>query len=65
MKASGKRTCSIFPERILSYAKIMKASGKRTCSIFPERILSYAKVCSFGGKKAFFYLIFLSGTKKI
>ena len=43
MPARGKRACSLFPERSLSYAKITPARGKRACSLFPERSLSYAK----------------------
>ena len=58
MPARGKRACSLFPERSLSYAKIMPARGKRACSLFPERILSYAKITqgecnSKAGKRSF------------
>ena len=44
MPASGKKVCFQFPERRLSYAKILPASGKKACFQFPECRLSYAKI---------------------
>ena len=42
----------LFPERGLSYAKIMQARGKQTDLLFPERSLSYAKIMQARGKQA-------------
>jgi hypothetical protein len=42
----------LFPERSLSYAKIMQARGKQAGLLFPEHGLSYAKIMQARGKQA-------------
>ena len=44
VQTGGYKTFLHFPERSLSYAKIVQTSGKKARFCFPECSLSYAKI---------------------
>lgn len=44
VQTGGYKTFLHFPERSLSFAKIVQESGKKARFHFPERSLSYAKI---------------------
>ena len=54
VQTGGYKTFLHFPERSLSYAKIVQESAMRACSLIAERSLSYAKTMQTSGKKARF-----------
>ena len=44
VQTGGYKTFLHFPERSLSFAKIVQERAMRTCSLIAERSLSYAKI---------------------
>ena len=65
MQARGKQTDLLFPERSLSYAKIMQARGKQAGLLFPERSLSYAKIQHFIASTKCLAIFRSGNTKKL
>ena len=65
MQARGKQAGLQFPERSLSYAKIMQARGKQAGLQFPERSLSYAKIQHFIASTKCLAIFRSGNTKKL